>query len=186
MEIILLERVEHLGQMGDVVKVKAGYARNFLLPQRKALRSSKENLAYFESQKVQLEAINLKRRDEAQAVANKMEGLSVTIVRQASEGGQLYGSVTGRDVADAIKEAGFTVERRQINLDVPLKMLGAAPIRVSLHPEVILTVSVLVARSLDEADRIRAAAAAPAEEAVVEEVVTEEEVIVEDEAVIEE
>ncbi len=180
MEIILLERVEHLGQMGDVVKVKAGYARNFLLPQRKALRSTKENLAYFESQKVQLEAINLKRRQEAEAVAAKMEGLSVTIIRQASEGGQLYGSVTGRDVADAIKEAGFTVERRQINLDVPLKMLGTASVRVSLHPEVSILVSVLIARSLDEAERIRTAPAEKEEaEEVVEEIVTEVEVTVE-------
>lgn len=178
MEIILLERVEHLGQMGDVVKVKPGYARNFLLPQGKALRSSKENLAYFESQKAQLEVTNLKRRQEAEAVVSKMEGLSVTIIRQASEGGQLYGSVTGRDVADAIKEAGYTVERRQINLDVPIKVLGTTKVRVSLHPEVSVTVDVLVARSLDDAERMMAAAAASARKEAEKEVEKEVETVV--------
>src|SRR5262249_17769383 len=121
MNVILLERVEKLGQMGDVVKVKPGYARNYLLPQKKALRATKENQAQFDAQRAQLEANNLKRREEAEAVAKKMQGLSVVILRQAAEGGALYGSVSGRDVAEAIKEAGFTVERRQVLLDVPIK-----------------------------------------------------------------
>ncbi|MBI5164065.1 MAG: 50S ribosomal protein L9 [Magnetospirillum sp.] len=170
MDIILLERIEKLGQMGEVVKVKPGFARNFLLPQKKALRATKDNLAFFEKQRVQLEAINLKRRDEAQAVATKMEGLKVLMVRQAGEGGQLYGSVSGRDVADAIIAAGFTVERRQVNLDVPIKTLGSYPVRVSLHPEVPVTVVVTVARSQEEAERAAAAAksavAEPEDEAV--------------------
>ncbi len=176
MEVILLERIEKLGQMGEVVKVKPGYARNFLLPQKKALRASKDNLAYFEKQRAQLEAVNLKRREEAETVAEKMDGLKVLMVRQAGEGGQLYGSVSGRDVADAIKEAGFTVERRQVNLDTPIKTLGAYPIRVSLHPEVSVTVTITVARSQEEAERA-AKAAEEAEEAQAEaeaEVVAEE------------
>ncbi|MBI2241498.1 MAG: 50S ribosomal protein L9 [Magnetospirillum gryphiswaldense] len=171
MEVILLERIEKLGQMGEVVKVKPGFARNFLLPQKKALRANKDNLAFFETQRVQLEALNLKRRDEAQAVAVKMDGLKVLMVRQAGESGQLYGSVSGRDVADAIKEAGYTVERRQVNLDSPIKTLGSYPVRVSLHPEVAVTVVITVARSQEEAER--AAAAAEAAEAEVEEVVEE-------------
>ncbi|MGE5505575.1 MAG: 50S ribosomal protein L9 [Actinomycetota bacterium] len=169
MEVILLERIEKLGQMGDVVKVKPGYARNFLLPQNKALRASKDNLALFEKQRAQLEAANLKRRDEAQAVAAKMDGLTVLMVRQAGEGGQLYGSVSGRDVADAIAAAGYTVERRQVNLDNPIKTLGAYAVRVSLHPEVAITVTVNVARSAEEAERAAAAAAAEAAEAAAEE-----------------
>lgn len=181
MEVILLERIEKLGQMGDVVKVKPGFARNFLLPQKKALRANKGNLAFFEQQRVQLEALNLKRRDEAQAVAVKMDGLSVLMVRQAGEGGQLYGSVSGRDVADAIKASGYTVERRQVNLDSPIKTLGSYPVRVSLHPEVSVTVTITVARSQEEAERAAAAAAAAAveaeaEEAEVEDVVEEEEI----------
>lgn len=165
MDVILLERIEKLGQMGDTVKVKPGYARNFLLPQKKALRATKENQARFESQRAQLEAVNLKRREEAQAVAGKMEGLSVVIVRQAGEGGMLYGSVSGRDIADSVKEAGFTIERRQVLLDVPIKALGAHPVRVALHPEVAVTVTVKVARSQEEAERAAASAAAPTEEA---------------------
>ena len=175
MEVILLERIEKLGQMGDVVKVKPGFARNFLLPQKKALRANKDNLAFFEKQRAQLEAINLKRRDEAQAVAGKMEGLKVLMVRQAGEGGQLYGSVSGRDVADAVKTAGFTIERNQVNLDSPIKTLGSYPVRVALHPEV--TVTVTVARSQEEAER----AAAAAEEAAAEQS-AEAEVEAEDEA----
>lgn len=175
MEVILLERIEKLGQMGDVVKVKTGFARNFLLPQKKAMRANKDNLAFFEKQRVHLEAVNLKRRDEAQAVAGKMEGLKVLMVRQAGEGGQLYGSVSGRDVADAVKAAGYTIERNQVNLDSPIKTLGSYPVRVSLHPEVAVTVTVTVARSQEEAER--AAAAAAAEEAAeVETEVTEAEV----------
>jgi len=162
MEVILLERIEKLGQMGDVVNVKPGFARNFLLPQKKALRASRDNLAYFEKQRSQLEAVNLKRRDEAQAVADKMSGLSVLMVRQAGESGQLYGSVSGKDVADAIKASGFTVERRQVNLDQPIKTLGSYAVRLSLHPEVALIVTVNVARSQEEAERAAAAAAAAA------------------------
>lgn len=177
MEVILLERIEKLGQMGDVVKVKPGFARNFLLPQKKALRANKDNLAFFEKQRVQLEALNLKRRDEAQAVAAKMEGLKVLMVRQAGEGGQLYGSVSGRDVADAVKASGFTVERSQVNLDSPIKTLGSYPVRLSLHPEVSITVTVTVARSQEEAER-----AAAAEAAAAEEVVEAEEDVVEAEA----
>lgn len=177
MEVILLERIEKLGQMGDVVKVKPGFARNFLLPQKKALRANKDNLAFFEKQRVQLEALNLKRRDEAQAVAAKMEGLKVLMVRQAGEGGQLYGSVSGRDVADAVKASGFTVERSQVNLDSPIKTLGSYPVRLSLHPEVSITVTVTVARSQEEAERAAAAEAAAAEEVVeAEEEVVEAEV----------
>ncbi|MBC7907828.1 MAG: 50S ribosomal protein L9 [Rhodospirillaceae bacterium] len=160
MEVILLERIEKLGQMGDVVNVKTGFARNFLLPQKKALRANKDNLAFFEKQRGQLEAINLKRRDEAQAVATKMEGLKVLMVRQAGEGGQLYGSVSGRDVADAVKTSGYTVERSQVNLDNPIKTLGSYPVRLSLHPEVFVTVTVTVARSQEEAERAAAAASA--------------------------
>lgn len=175
MEVILLERIEKLGQMGEVVKVKPGYARNFLLPQKKALRASKDNLAYFEKQRAQLEAINLKRREEAAKVAEKMDGLKVLMVRQAGEGGQLYGSVSGRDVADAIKDAGFTVERRQVNLDTPIKTLGAYPIRVSLHPEVAVTVTITVARSQEEAERAaKAAEEAEAAEAEAPEAAEEE------------
>jgi len=191
MEVILLERIEKLGQMGDVVNVKPGFARNFLLPQKKALRASRDNLAYFEKQRGQLEAVNLKRRDEAQAVADKMAGLSVLMVRQAGESGQLYGSVSGKDVGDAIKASGFTVERRQVNLDQPIKTLGSYAVRVSLHPEVSLIVTVNVARSQEEAERAAAAAAAaiaaeaeveaeveaeeaPAEEAAAEDAVEDE------------
>lgn len=177
MEVILLERIEKLGQMGDVVKVKPGFARNFLLPQKKALRANKDNLAFFEKQRAQLEAVNLKRREEAQAVAEKMEGLKVLMVRQAGEGGQLYGSVSGRDVAEAIKAAGFTVARNQVPLDSPIKTLGSYPVRVSLHPEVQVTVAVTVARSQEEAERAAAAATEQAEtevEAEVEEVAAED------------
>ncbi len=162
MEVILLERIEKLGQMGDVVNVKPGFARNFLLPQKKALRASKDNLAFFEKQRVQLEALNLKRRDEAQAVADKMAGLSVLMVRQAGESGMLYGSVSGKDVADAVKAAGFTIERRMVNLDQPIKTLGSYGVRISLHPEVSVVVTINVARSAEEAERAAAAAAAAA------------------------
>ena len=158
MNVILLERIENLGMMGDVVKVKPGYARNFLLPQKKALRATKENQAKFEAQRAQLEAANLKRREEAEAVAKKMEGLSVIILRQAAEGGMLYGSVTGRDVAEAIKEAGYTIERRQVLLDTPIKEIGTYQVRVALHPEVSITAKINVARSQEEAERSLAAA----------------------------
>lgn len=152
MDIILLERVENLGQMGDVVKVKPGFARNFLLPQKKALRASKDNIAYFETQKAQLEAQNLQRRQEAEAVSGKMDDMSVVLIRSAGDTGQLYGSVSSRDIADAVTEAGTTVERRQVELERPIKTLGLHPVRVRLHPEVTVTVTANVARSSDEAD----------------------------------
>jgi large subunit ribosomal protein L9 len=161
MQVILLERVEKLGQMGDVVRVKPGYARNFLLPQKKALRATKENLERFEKQRGQLEATNLKLKQEAEVVAKKLDGLSVVLVRQAGETGQLYGSVTARDIADAVAAAGFTVAHRQIRIDRPIKALGLVQTRVMLHPEVAATVTVNVAKSEEEAE-IQAIGAAPA------------------------
>jgi large subunit ribosomal protein L9 len=152
MEIILLERIEKLGQMGDVVRVKPGFARNFLLPQKKALRANKANMAYFETQRGHLEADNLKRRDEAEAAAKKLEGLMVALIRQAGDSGQLYGSVTARDLADAIAEQGATVQRRQIELEKPIKVLGLHTIKVRLHPEVTVDVVSNVARSPAEAE----------------------------------
>lgn len=151
MQIILLERVEKLGQMGDVVRVKDGYARNYLLPQKKALRATDDNIADFETQKSQLEATNLDRRKEAEAVAAKLEGLKCVILRQASEGGQLYGSVNSRDIAMAVTDAGFTVDRKQVLLSATIKMLAVHTVRVSLHPEVSVEISVNVARSEAEA-----------------------------------
>jgi large subunit ribosomal protein L9 len=150
-ELILLERVEKLGQMGQLVKVKPGFARNFLLPQKKALRATKENLAYFESQRAQLEANNLQRRTEASDIGGKVEGLTVVIIRQAGESGQLYGSVSARDIADAVTEAGFTIEKRQVVLDRPIKTLGLHDLKVVLHPEVSVTVTANVAQSAEEA-----------------------------------
>ncbi len=150
-ELILLERVEKLGQMGQRVKVKPGFARNYLLPQKKALRATKENLAYFETQRAQLEANNLERRSEAAEIGAKLEGLTVVLVRQAGESGQLYGSVSARDIADAVTAAGFTIERRQVVLERPIKNLGLHPLRVVLHPEVSVTVTANVAQSAEEA-----------------------------------
>ena len=152
MQIILLERVEKLGQMGDLVNVKPGYARNYLLPQGKALRANKANLERFESEKAQREADNLSRRGEAEAEATKMSGLAVSMVRAASEMGQLFGSVTSRDIAEGVTEAGFTIQRGQVIMDKSIKTLGLHDIRVSLHPEVSITVVANVARSLDEAE----------------------------------
>ncbi len=151
MDVILLERIESLGQMGDVVKVKPGYARNFLLPQKKALRATKENRDYFDKQRAQLEAQNLQLRSDAQAVSSKMENLSVVIIRQAGEFGQLYGSVSTRDIAAAVTAAGFTVNRQQVHLDQPIKVLGLSKARVSLHPEVSISVTVNVALTEEEA-----------------------------------
>jgi len=151
-ELILLERVEHLGQMGQRVKVRPGYARNYLLPQKKALRATKENLSYFETQRAQLEANNLQRRSEAAEIGAKLEGLTVVLVRQAGENGQLYGSVSARDIADAVTEAGFTVERRQVQLDRPIKNLGLHPLRIVLHPEVSVAITANVAQSAEEAE----------------------------------
>ena len=152
MEIILLERVEKLGQMGDVVKVKPGYARNFLLPQGKALRANKANLERFETEKTQREADNLARRSEAETEAGKMDGLAVSMVRAASEMGQLFGSVTSRDIADAVTESGFTITRNQVVMEKSIKTLGLHETRVRLHPEVTVMVTVNVAHSLDEAE----------------------------------
>jgi large subunit ribosomal protein L9 len=151
-DVILLERVEKLGQMGQVVKVRPGYARNYLLPQKKALRATKDNLAYFEQQRHQLEAQNLSRRSEAEQVAKKIEGVSVVVIRQAGESGQLYGSVTARDIAEAVTQAGFTVARAQVVLDKAIKTLGLHKQRVVLHPEVSVSVTVNVAQSAEEAE----------------------------------
>jgi len=151
MEIILLERVENLGQMGDLVTVKPGYARNFLLPKGKAIRATAENRAKFDEDRAQLEAENLAKRGEAEKVAEKMEGLTVQLIRAASEMGQLYGSATSRDIAEAITNAGFTVAKTQVDLNNAIKTLGLFPVRVVLHPEVSLDVTVNIARSADEA-----------------------------------
>lgn len=151
MDVILLERIERLGQMGDVVKVRPGFARNYLLPKRKALRATKENKALFETQRAQLEAANLKRREEAEAVAGPLDGMVVTLIRQASDMGQLYGSVTSRDLADAVTANGVTIQRNQIVLNRPIKALGLHNVRVSLHPEVAVEITVNVARTEDEA-----------------------------------
>jgi large subunit ribosomal protein L9 len=151
-ELILLERVENLGQMGQLVKVRPGYARNFLLPQKKALRATKDNQVYFDKQRAQLEAQNLNRKGEAEAVSAKLEGISVVIIRQAGESGQLYGSVSARDVADAVTAAGFTISRGQVVLDRAIKTLGLYKTRVVLHPEVSATITANVAQSPEEAE----------------------------------
>ena len=155
-ELILLERVEKLGQMGQIVKVKPGYARNFLLPQKKAMRATKDNLAYFETQRTQLEANNLARKSDAEQVAGKLDGLQVVLIRQAGENGQLYGSVSAHDIADAVTAAGFTVDKRQIVLDRPIKNLGLHRVRLMLHPEVGVTVTANVAQSREAAEMQKA------------------------------
>jgi len=152
MDVILLERVHNLGQIGDVVKVKPGYARNFLLPLRKALRATEANKAKFEAQRAQIEATNLEKRSEAEKIRSKVDGLKVVLIRQAGETGQLFGSVNARDVADAVTAAGFTVDRRQVILDRPIKVLGLHPLRVALHPEVIVSITANVAKSNEEAE----------------------------------
>ncbi len=151
MEIILLERIEKLGQMGDIVTVKAGYARNFLLPQKKAMRATSSNRAVFEQQRAHLEADNLERRQEAESVATKVDGLDVTIIRQAGDSGQLYGSVSGRDIANSVTGTGVKVVRSQIVLNRPIKALGIYETRVVLHPEVSVNITVNIARTEDEA-----------------------------------
>jgi large subunit ribosomal protein L9 len=153
MQVILLERIGRLGQMGDVVTVKDGYARNFLLPQKKALRATEENLKRFESNRAQLEARNLEMKKEAEAVAAKLEGQSFIAIRQAGDTGQLYGSVTTRDIVEIVTAGGFSIDRRQVVLDKPIKTLGLHAIRIALHPEVIVGVSLNVARTADEAER---------------------------------
>ncbi len=151
MEIILLEHVEKLGKMGDKVQVKSGYARNYLLPQNKALRATEANIAYFEKQKAELEARNKALFEEASKKSDELKGFSAVLIRQAAETGQLYGSVTIRDIAKAINEAGVELERRFVALDKPIKYLGVYPVKLSLHPEVSQTVLVNIARSADEA-----------------------------------
>ena len=152
MQVILLERVAKLGQMGEVVKVKDGYARNFLLPQGKALRASEDNIKSFESRKAHLEAQNLETRKEADAVAAKLDGQTFVVIRSASDAGALYGSVTTRDAADAAAAAGFSVDRKQVVLTRPIKELGLHEVEVVLHPEVSATVTLNVARSNEEAE----------------------------------
>ena len=152
MQIILLERVEKLGQLGDVVTVKPGYARNFLLPQGKALRANKANLEKFEQERADLEKRNADERSSSEALAKNMENLSVNLVRAASEMGQLFGSVSGRDIASAVTEAGHAVDKRQVVMDKAIKTLGLFPIRINLHSEVAVTVTVNIARSLEEAE----------------------------------
>jgi large subunit ribosomal protein L9 len=153
MEVILLERVAKLGQMGDVVRVKDGFARNFLLPQGKALRATKESRARFEGMKVDLEARNLEAKGEAQGVAGKLDGKSFIVTRQASETGQLYGSVSARDIATILSDGGFTVTRNQIALHNPIKMIGLHKVPVALHPEIEVSITINVARNADEAER---------------------------------
>ena len=152
MEVILLERIEKLGQMGDVVKVKDGFARNFLLPQKKALRASEDNLAYFEKEKVTLEANNLKQKQEAEVILKKLDNFNLIIIRQAGETGQLYGSVNTNDIKTSLDENGFIVEKNQIKLVKPIKELGVHNVSVKLHPEVQATISVIISRTDAEAE----------------------------------
>jgi large subunit ribosomal protein L9 len=154
MQVILLERVEKLGQMGDEVKVKDGFARNFLLPKKKALRATKANREYFQGRKAQLEAQNLERKKDADAVAKKLGGKSFILIRQAGDRGQLYGSVSPRDVAAVIEAGGFTVNRNQVSISQAIKQIGQFTIPVVLHPEVKVNVTLTVARSEDEAQRL--------------------------------
>ena len=153
MQVILLQRIAKLGQMGDVVKVRDGYARNYLLPQRKALRATDENRKQFESQRAQLEADNLSHKSEAEQVAEKLGGKTFVAIRQAGDTGQLYGSVSTRDIADVVTAGGFTIDRNQVVLDKPIKALGVHEVEVALHPEVAVKVKLNVARSDDEAER---------------------------------
>jgi large subunit ribosomal protein L9 len=153
MQVILLESIGRLGQMGDVVTVKDGFARNFLLPQGKALRATEANRKRFERDKAQLEARDLELKTEAAAVSGKLDGQSFIVIRQAGDSGQLYGSVSTRDIAAVITEGGFSIERRQVLLDRPIKTLGVHELRIALHPEVVPHVTVNVARSPDEAER---------------------------------
>ena len=153
MQVILLQRVGRIGQMGDVVNVRDGFARNFLLPQKKALRATKENLAKFEGQRAQLEANNLELKKEAEAVAGKLDGQTFVAIRSAGDTGQLYGSVSTRDIAEVVTAGGFTVDRNQVVIDKPIKTLGLHSAKVQLHPEVLVGVTVNVARSTEEAER---------------------------------
>src|SRR5438552_5258377 len=154
MEVILLERVGKLGQMGEVVRVRDGFARNYLLPRGKALRATKENKSKFETMKVELEARNLEHKGEAEKVAKKLDGRNFTVLRQAAEGGQLYGSVSPRDLAELVSTKGVTISRSQIALNTPIKMIGLYKVPVALHPEVEVSINVAVARNADEAQRV--------------------------------
>ena len=154
MEVILLERIEKLGQMGDVVKVKDGFARNFLLPQKKALRASEDNLAYFEKEKVTLEANNLKQKQEAEVILTKLDNFNLIIIRQAGETGQLYGSVNTNDIKTSLNENGFVVEKNQVKLEKPIKEIGIHKVSVKLHPEVQAIISVIVSRTESEAETL--------------------------------
>src|ERR1051326_4994222 len=154
MQVILLERVEKLGQMGDEVKVKDGFARNFLLPKKKALRATKANREYFQTRKAQLEAQNVERRKEAEVLAKKLDGQKFVLIRQAGDRGQLYGSVSPRDVAMAVEAKGFAVGRNQVSISQAIKQVGQFTLPVVLHPEVKVNVVVVVARSEDEAQRL--------------------------------
>ena len=153
MEIILLERIDRLGQMGDVVNVKNGYARNYLFPQKKALRKTADNMKAFEAKRAEYEAMNAKLKEDAEKLAKDLKGLSVTIIRQAAETGQLYGSVTGRDICDAIAEKGFKVERRHVELNTPFKVMGVFDVALKLHPDVEQVIRVNIARSEVEAQK---------------------------------
>ena len=153
MEVILLERVSRLGQMGDTVRVKDGFARNFLLPQGKALRANEANKKKFEGQRAQLEARNLERKSEAQQIADKLDGKSFIAVRSAGETGQLYGSVSTRDIAELLAAEGFTVGRNQVELNQPIKTIGLTNVAIALHPEVEVTITLNIARTADEAER---------------------------------
>jgi large subunit ribosomal protein L9 len=184
MQVILLERIGRLGQMGDTVTVKDGYARNYLLPQGKALRASEANKERFEKERVTLETRNLELKSEAEGVAAKLNDQSFLAIRQAGDTGQLYGSVSTRDIADIITEAGYSVTRNQVQLDKPIKMLGVHPLHVTLHPEVIISVNVNVARSEEEAKRQARGEDVTAqdnEEPVKEEAITVEEVFEDEE-----
>ncbi len=153
MQVILLQRIGKLGQMGDVVTVKDGYARNYLLPQKKALRATDDNRKTFEGQRAQLEATNLEQKKEAEAVAARLDGKAFVSIRSAGDTGQLYGSVSTRDIADVVTAGGFSIDRRQVVMDKPIKALGLHEVRVALHPEVVVKVTLNVARSADEAER---------------------------------
>lgn len=180
MEVILLERIEKLGQMGDVVSVKPGFARNYLLPQKKALRATEANREMFAKQRVQLEAVNLDRKSEAETLAGRLDGLKVTLIRQASDSDQLYGSVTVRNIAQAITDSGVSVEGKQVQLTRPIKTVGLHDVHLVLHPEVTITIHANVARTEAEAElqaagrRVGRAGEDDAEDAAVEPVEAEE------------
>ena len=165
MQVVLLQRVENLGQMGEVVTVKPGFARNFLIPRKKALRATKENMAFFEAQRKTLEAVNANTKKEAEATAGKMKDLSVVIIRQAAESGKLYGSVSTRDIAESVSAKGFKTTRDQYTVNQSIKTLGLFPVQLNLHPEIAVTVTVNVARSEEEAKLQKERGAAIVQEA---------------------